>query len=66
MSQSINLDKHEMVVDREDYENLITSNTELLEALKDIQKLLEAQGQEFPLPEITSICKEAITKAEAI
>lgn len=34
MSRTMNLDKHEMVIDKEDYEKLVKDNKKLLEACK--------------------------------
>jgi hypothetical protein len=71
MSKSITLDKHEMVIDIIDYENLKASNDELLEALKDAKRQLEIATEKIPLnqlwvslPATVSICAQAIVKAE--
>lgn len=59
MSETITLDKHEMVVDREDFEALEKSHAELLEACKE---LLEAAKRGFS--PYTDKAEQAIAKAE--
>lgn len=64
MSRTITLDKHEMVVDREDFEALEAGYTELLEACK---RAIGCMTVDLPLDAIErakGILYKAIAKAE--
>lgn len=64
MAQTITLDKHEMVIDREDFERLKRSHAELLGALKALDEYAQKRiGNHGPINMWTKV-RNAIAKAE--